>query len=91
MRVYKRQFKSCRAFGHQWRATTVQKVYDLDERATWFIQNLRCTCCHTEKSVHISPRGEIDSRRYHYPEGYQLKGRLEHDAKAEMRKEIVDG
>lgn len=56
-----------------------------------YIQNVVCVCCHTEKAIRINPRGEIAGRRYRYTDGYQLKGRLAADVKAEMRKGIVDG
>lgn len=60
-------------------------------RVAEYIQNVMCVSCHTEKAIRITPRGEIAGRRYRYPDGYQLKGRLAADARAEMRKEIVDG
>lgn len=89
--MYNRQFKNCRAFGHQWRPTTVEKHRDDWGQVAEYIQNVKCVCCHTEKAIRINPRGEIAGRRYRYTDGYQLKGRLAADLKAEMRREIVDG
>lgn len=88
---YKPSHSQCRAFGHQWRPTTVDKAKDSRGRVIHYIQNLKCVCCDTHKSVNITPRGDIDSRSYQYPDGYQVKGRLSQDDKAAMRIGVLDG
>lgn len=89
--TYKPSHAQCRAFGHQWRPTTVDKVKGTNGAITRYVQNLRCVSCETHKSVNISPRGEIYSRSYQYPEGYQVKGRLSQDEKASMRIGAIGG
>lgn len=69
----------------------MERHRDNQGRIAEYIQNVVCVCCQTEKAIRINPRGEIAGRRYRYAEGYQLKGRLAADAKAEMRRGIVDG
>lgn len=81
----------CRAFGHQWRPTTVDKIKDTDDNTTWFVQHVKCVCCETEKMIEINPYGEVAARRYRYAEGYQVKGSLAQDDKARMRRGLVDG
>lgn len=89
--TYKSSHRQCRAFGHQWRPTTVDRIKDTRGSTTYYVQNLRCVSCDTHKSVNINLHGEVDSRSYQYPEGYQVKGRLSQEEKASLRIGAIHG
>lgn len=88
---YDRNFKMCRAFGHQWRPTTVEVERDHKTQEKVYVQFMACGCCDTQKSVRMDPKGFIKGNRYEYPKGYQLKGRMTRAAKAGMRKDTISG
>lgn len=88
---YRKAFQKCRSFGHQWRYSTLEKIFDVDDRATWFIQHLQCSSCGTEKLIEVNPYGEVAARRYRYMDGYQVKGSLSIEDKNSMRKGLIDG
>jgi hypothetical protein len=51
--------------------------------------SLRCTRCTTERHDIINAMGALDSRRYIYPEGYQM-GRDETPSREDMRLAMFD-
>lgn len=91
MRVTTRKFQRCRAFGHQWKPTTVSVTRDPHTGEKVYVQNMACSSCKTSKSIRINKGGFIKSNTYHYADSYQVKGRLTTEEKAEIRRAVVDG
>lgn len=81
----------CRSFGHQWRPTIVEVIRDTRGEIDHYVQHVKCVSCETEKAVGIDRTGNINARRYRYADGYQVKGGLTSDDRAEMRRRAVDG
>ena len=58
----------CRTWGHAWEEFVPQ-----GQRPRWGeLFSLRCTRCATERYDVINNLGALGSRRYVYPDGYQL-------------------
>lgn len=82
MSTYK--YTQCRAFGHLWRPTIVDKYKDSGE--TLYVQHLECVTCETLKAVTMGSRGQLYGNIYHYPDDYQLKGRNSKARNMKMRR-----
>ena len=67
------EYNFCRGFGHSWHhdpITPVEGGFELFRR---------CTQCGMERTTLINRRGGyIKSHRYHAPDGYRVKGGMEH-------------
>jgi hypothetical protein len=64
-------FIRCRSYNHSW-----DEFFPIDLEEPWYgwRLSLRCIRCSTERHDTIDFKGQVMSRRYIYPEGYQQKG-----------------
>lgn len=80
-------FLECRELGHAWRPHTAS--WNADSRS--FDRTLRCTRCRTLRVEVLSPRGEVLSRHYVYPESYLAAnlGRITGTGRDVLRRESL--
>lgn len=81
------EYVRCRSWGHQW-----DDFQPLRRRAAWgTLLSLRCERCSTQRHDTIDSRGEVSSRQYVYPEGYEVAGLSRGDriTAPELRREIL--
>lgn len=72
----------CRTVGHSWEEVV---AHDLPKPDYGWRFSVQCTRCHTHRHFLIDPNnGDSFSRKYDYPEGYQLD---EKATRSEMRME----
>lgn len=83
------EYRQCRDYGHiwtPWRAEWLPRRVGIEQ---W----LRCARCNTHRHRVLSPRGEVQSSSYVYPDGYALTdvGRFSHDDRARLRLAVALG
>jgi hypothetical protein len=59
-------FVDCRIFGHAWESTEA----DRNPAIGWYVK-LRCTRCNTVRSDIVNRFGQVERRRYEYPDNYK--------------------
>ena len=80
-------FVKCRSWGHEWDTFT-----PLGRRASWgLLLSLRCVRCGTERHDTIDMNGDLSTREYKYPDGYQLVRPKDSEriSAAELRLEVL--
>lgn len=82
------EFLSCREINHPWVELDTDHVREYYPKPSFgWLRVFLCPRCETERRDIIDTYGEVTSRSYNYPDGYQLEKWT--PAKAPFRKEIA--
>lgn len=77
-------FVYCRTFGHSWEEFV--PTMELVKRKRYgFLFTLLCTHCGTERHDSLTSKGLLITRKYQYPDGYQVAFAAD---RADYRKEL---